>query len=144
MSRRSTIKGYFLFQTTITFSYLQQVEVVVDVTILQTILDETNDDIAFSPTARLHTEQLASAKNSKGKKQRKASDSCGAVPSPIVESLTTATTTAAAATAAAATAVKIFVNNPEDSVLNAVNSILPTEPLQRSELPRGFKFYILN
>ena len=141
MSRRSTIKGYFLFQTTITFSYLQQVEVVVDVTILQTILDETNDDIAFSPTARLHTEQLASAKNSKGKKQRKASDSCGAVPSPIVESLTTATTTAAAA---AATAVKMFVNNPEDSVLNAVNSILPTEPLQRSELPRGFKFYILN
>ena len=141
MSRRSTIKGYFLFQTTITFSYLQQVEVVVDVTILQTILDETNDDIAFSPTARLHTEQLASAKNSKGKKQRKASDSCGAVPSPIVESLTTATTTAAAA---AATAVKMFVNNPEDSVLNAVNSILPTEPLQRSELPRGLKFYILN
>ena len=139
MSRQSSIKDYFLFQTSITFSYLQQVEVVVGVNILQTILDETNDYIAFSPTARLHTEQLASAKNSKGKKQRKASDSCGAVPSPIVESLTTATTTAAAATA-----VKMFVNNPEDSVLNAVNSILPTEPLQRSELPRGLKFYILN
>ena len=142
MSRQSSIKDYFLFQTSITFSYLQQVEVIVGVTILQTILDETNDYIAFSLTARLHTEQLASAKNSKGKKQRKASDSCGgAVPSPIVESLTTATTTAAAA---AATAVKMFVNNPEDSVLNAVNSILPTEPLQRSELPRGLKFYILN
>jgi hypothetical protein len=78
----------------------------------------------------MYNEQQIFGKSNKSKKQRKSSGNGGAVPSPIIESLTTSTTTLAAPPTP-----KLFVSNPEDIVLNAVNSILPTEPLQRSELP---------
>ena len=78
-----------------------------------------NSKIEF-PSVRIHNEHQLSGKSTKSKKQRKSSGNAGAIPSPIVESLTTTAS---------------VQNNPEDVVLNAVNSILPTEPLQRSELP---------
>ena len=81
-------------------------------------------------TVRIHSEQQLSGKITKSKKQRKSSGNSGAIPAPIVESLTTSTPVTSTSTP-----TSINAGNPEDVVLNAVNSILPTEPLQRSELP---------